>query len=134
MGMVVSLYRRLVCLNDGAFMKQQCSVCHREFSCGVNSDTCWCSSFPAIMSLGLAQACRCPTCLATAITKYIDQAIIQQGCDKVVAKASQYQKQELVEGIDYTTENGNMVFSKWYHLKRGSCCGNACRNCPYDKN
>lgn len=134
MGLVVRLYRRFVCLKDGAFMKQQCSVCHGEFSCGANSDTCWCSSFPAIMPLGLAQTCRCPTCLAIAINKHIDEAILQQGCDKVVEMASQYQKQDLIEGIDYTTENGNMVFSKWYHLKRGSCCDNDCRNCPYDNN
>ncbi len=90
-------------------MKQQCSVCHDVFSCGANSETCWCSSFPAIMPLDLAQACRCPTCLAIAINKQIDQAIAQQGYDKVVAVASQYQKQALMEGIDYTTEDGNMV-------------------------
>lgn len=135
MGMVVGLYRGFICLNDGAFMMQQCSVCHEAFSCGVDDAACWCATFPAIMPADFSQSCRCPSCLAIAISEEIDQAIIQRGCDKMVELARQYQTSKaLQEGLDYTTENGNMVFSKWYHLKRGSCCGNACRNCPYDKN
>ena len=39
---------------------------------------------------------------------------------------------ELIQDIDYYIENGNLVFSEWYHRKRGSCCGNGCRHCPYD--
>ena len=37
----------------------------------------------------------------------------------------------LVENVDYYYENGLMVFMKKYHLDRGYCCGNGCRNCPY---
>ena len=33
---------------------------------------------------------------------------------------------------DYYLENGLFVFTAAYHLKRGYCCGNACRHCPYD--
>jgi hypothetical protein len=32
---------------------------------------------------------------------------------------------------DYYLENGLLVFTAAYHLKRGSCCGNSCRHCPY---
>ena len=32
---------------------------------------------------------------------------------------------------DYYFENGLMVFTAAYHLKRGSCCGSGCRHCPY---
>lgn len=32
---------------------------------------------------------------------------------------------------DYYLENGLLVFTAAWHLKRGSCCGNACRHCPY---
>jgi hypothetical protein len=28
-------------------------------------------------------------------------------------------------------ENGLMVFTAAYHLKRGYCCRNGCRHCPY---
>ncbi|WP_244200156.1 DUF5522 domain-containing protein [Flavobacterium limicola] len=37
----------------------------------------------------------------------------------------------LIEGIDYYLENGNYVFKAWFHLKRGHCCNNGCRHCPY---
>jgi len=32
---------------------------------------------------------------------------------------------------DYYFENGLMVFTKTYHLKRGVCCKSGCRHCPY---
>ncbi|HEX8813035.1 MAG TPA: DUF5522 domain-containing protein [Terracidiphilus sp.] len=32
---------------------------------------------------------------------------------------------------DYYLENGLMVFTAAYHLKRGYCCGSGCRHCPY---
>lgn len=37
----------------------------------------------------------------------------------------------LQEGIDYTLEDGLLVFTKEYHLKRGYCCQSGCRHCPY---
>lgn len=38
----------------------------------------------------------------------------------------------LILNIDYyLDENGNMVFTEAYHLKRGICCGSGCRHCPY---
>jgi hypothetical protein len=33
---------------------------------------------------------------------------------------------------DYYLENGLMVFTATYHLKRGYCCGNGCRHCPWN--
>lgn len=33
---------------------------------------------------------------------------------------------------DYYWENGLLVFTEAYHLKRGYCCKNGCRHCPYD--
>lgn len=40
---------------------------------------------------------------------------------------------KLVEGVDYVWENGLMVLTKEFLLKRGWCCGNGCKNCPYKK-
>ncbi|MFM7242971.1 MAG: DUF5522 domain-containing protein [Planctomycetaceae bacterium] len=28
-------------------------------------------------------------------------------------------------------ENGLLVYTAAYHLKRGHCCGSGCRHCPY---
>jgi hypothetical protein len=32
---------------------------------------------------------------------------------------------------DYYMENGLMVFTEAFHLKRGYCCKSGCRHCPY---
>lgn len=40
-------------------------------------------------------------------------------------------KPPLIQGIDYTLEEGKVVLSRGYHLKRGYCCNGRCRNCPY---
>lgn len=44
-------------------------------------------------------------------------------------KKSKEEKQE----PDYYMENGNLVFTESYHLKRGYCCKNNCRHCPWKK-
>lgn len=31
----------------------------------------------------------------------------------------------------YFTEEGYLVFTAHYLIKRGYCCGNGCRHCPY---
>ncbi|MDN3581024.1 DUF5522 domain-containing protein [Mucilaginibacter flavus] len=39
----------------------------------------------------------------------------------------------LQEGVDYyINEDGNFVFTKQYHQKRGYCCKNKCLHCPWD--
>jgi hypothetical protein len=32
---------------------------------------------------------------------------------------------------DFYMENGLVVFTEKYHLKRGYCCKSGCRHCPY---
>lgn len=32
---------------------------------------------------------------------------------------------------DYYLEDGKVVFTEVRHLRRGHCCGNGCRHCPY---
>ncbi len=38
---------------------------------------------------------------------------------------------EPLDPEDFYMEGPNMVFTAAYHLKRGYCCGNNCRHCPY---
>jgi len=33
----------------------------------------------------------------------------------------------------YFSEDGYIVFTEKYHLKRGYCCLSGCRHCPYKK-
>jgi len=39
----------------------------------------------------------------------------------------------LQEGTDYyINRDGNFVFTKEYHVKRGFCCKNKCLHCPWN--
>lgn len=40
---------------------------------------------------------------------------------------------EFKEGADYYFEDGLMVLTAHFLLKRGYCCNSGCRNCPYPK-
>ena len=41
-------------------------------------------------------------------------------------------KDGLIENVHYIVEGERVVFTALFHLQRGSCCGNGCRECPYD--
>jgi hypothetical protein len=32
----------------------------------------------------------------------------------------------------YKDDNGRIVMTESYHIKRGSCCGSKCKHCPYE--
>lgn len=39
----------------------------------------------------------------------------------------------LVKEVDYyLNEEGYVVLTKKYHLKKGKCCGNGCTHCPFN--
>jgi len=40
-------------------------------------------------------------------------------------------KKELDPEDYYYSEQGFIVFTEKYHLKRGYCCQSGCRHCPY---
>ena len=46
-----------------------------------------------------------------------------------------YHKERLktkLHSEDFYWEDGKMVMTEKYHLKRGKCCGSLCRHCPYE--
>jgi len=49
------------------------------------------------------------------------------GCEQASNPASQF----ALQSGDYYFDQGLMVLSRAYHLRRGFCCGNGCRHCPY---
>ena len=132
-------------------IREKCSVCDAEFSCGASTENnCWCFSYPFIMPVNKAASCLCQSCLNKTIAEQLNEFLDNASFDEKLEMALKYQtarglhskrdasaqisgQSELIENIDYTIENGNYVFSAWYHLKRGSCCDNGCRNCPYGK-
>jgi len=40
-------------------------------------------------------------------------------------------KSKLASDEFYLSPEGYMVFTEKYHLKRGYCCKNGCKHCPY---
>jgi hypothetical protein len=41
------------------------------------------------------------------------------------------QKKNLDQQDYYLSEEGYIVFTEKYHLKRGYCCKSGCKHCPY---
>lgn len=113
----------------------QCGQCNRQFECGRQDagSGCWCRSYPCILPFENTMQCLCPQCLSTRIAKVIESRLASGGLDELLQLAGPYQSEgRLIENIDYTIESGQYVFSSWYHLKRGHCCANGCRHCPFE--
>jgi hypothetical protein len=92
-------------------LSKHCSQCGAAFSCGANAAGCWCENYPALKPVEGAD-CLCPECLRLAIS-------------------AQPARKSLILGDDYYLEGAAIVFTAAYHLRRGYCCGNGCRHCPY---
>ena len=114
-------------------INSKCSQCDASFVCNIaNARECWCHQLPAFLEVNKADSCLCPECLALRISARIETFIASSSLQALLSTAAQYKDNEKpIEHIDYTIENDYMVFSQWYHLKRGSCCGNGCQHCPY---
>ena len=117
-------------------MSQNCILCHAEFKCEVhNIEHCWYYQYPAIIPIDETINCICENCLREKISAKIKDICLKD-YDNLDRETKLLIKQlpktkKLLADIDYTIENGLYVFSKWYHLKRGYCCGNGCKNCAF---
>jgi hypothetical protein len=79
----------------------------------------------------------CPKCatrfqssilpIANKTLPFPDFDLLCTNCANVLNSNSKYK----VVNDYYFDENGNTVFTADYHLKRGYCCRNNCRHCPY---
>lgn len=111
-----------------------CSSCGESFTCGPErgEDKCWCDHLPRVSLVANEdQDCLCPKCLR--------EAIQELNCTGSSAAESVHPLRQtvvnpqysLVEGEDYYLEGEMIIFTARYHLRRGYCCGNVCRHCPY---
>ena len=116
--------------------QKKCPECGTMFNCGISDsdDPCWCSDYPAIFPPANDKDCLCSDCLIKATITKINQYINSlTPAETLNNKAKDLPKTKtLIEGIDFYEENNNYVFTAWYHLKRGNCCKNDCRHCPYE--
>lgn len=110
-----------------------CPLCKQPFSCGNISEKeiCWCNDFPPIFSLENAVDCLCSYCLKQEAIKKIDWYIESKNEENDTIKFDLPKQEKLIEDIDFYFENDNLVYTKWYLLKKGSCCETNCKHCPY---
>jgi hypothetical protein len=73
----------------------------------------------------------CTDCLIDIQTQKINEFIASTPREKLIKIAGEYKSDNILEKLDYTIEEGKWVFTSWFLLKRGFCCGSGCRNCPY---
>jgi len=85
---------------------KHCSRCLKPFFCTAD-DKCWCMKmshdFP-IPNKNSAD-CMCSSCLNELKKTNTD--------------------------ADFYFDSGLMIMTEAYHLKRGYCCKNGCKHCPY---
>ena len=115
-------------------MQQECSICKQNFTCSIESaTTCWCTKYPSILPVDEEKGCLCTACMEVKIKAAIEQYAKEVKEGKRINEAPSFAKanQKMEEGLDYYIENGLLVMSSWFHLKRGKCCGSGCRHCPY---
>ena len=114
---------------------KNCSTCGTAFNCGDTPEgsKCWCNDFPPIFTPTDVIDCLCPGCFKNACAVKIEEYVTTVSPESALEnRAKDLPKStSLMEGIDYYIENGNYVFKAWFHLKRGHCCENGCRHCPY---
>ncbi len=117
-------------------MTTACPNCGKILTCQADQPgTCWCASYPPILPIDEnVKGCFCADCLQGKVKDAIDEYVEEVRSGKRENEAFKYTNVSagLQEGIDYYVENGLFVLTEWYHLKRGECCGNACRHCPYN--
>ena len=106
-----------------------CPNCENSLVCATDY-TCWCHKLPHISLSQVDIECLCKSCLLTFQANVINQGqpISSDIMQQIKQLGSPAKPQE---GIDYTMENGLLVMTRWYLLRRGHCCENGCRHCPY---
>ena len=114
---------------------KNCSACGDVFNCGDTPEgsKCWCNNFPPIFTPSEVVDCLCSICFKASCSSKIDEYLAKKTPENALNNKAKYLPKitNLLEGIDYYIENGNYVFKAFFHLKRGHCCANGWRYCPY---
>lgn len=110
-----------------------CSQCQATLNCNAdNIKACWCNELPTILPLeSTATSCLCRDCTLNKINQFLNN-LYKLPLKKQLAFAKPfYTNANLIEHLDYEMQNSYMVFTRWFFLKRGTCCKNSCKNCPF---
>lgn len=107
-----------------------CSKCNTTFMCYSNN--CWCNELPMLIPLDSLRNCYCYNCLKKEVIQKIKEYSNNLTSKNIAAIKALGKVQKHIEGIDYYIDDNKLfVFTAWYHLRRGTCCENNCKHCPY---
>lgn len=62
---------------------------------------------------------------------FLDQTYFESLCKSCVELLDEKLKTVHDDEDDIYFENGRVVFTEAYHIRRGYCCKSRCRHCPY---
>jgi len=115
---------------------EQCPWCGGDNQCRVAKGhlykgPCWCHEIlvpnhilSRLAADRLEPRCLCRPCLETI-------ARFARKLDDTGAVLAEAKRVTALNSDSYLDERGHVVFTARYHLKRGTCCANGCRHCPY---
>lgn len=100
---------------------KHCERCGNTFTCNASSiSNCWCGEVQVSAAARSTIAAQYLDCLCAACLQELSQP------------PKPLSRQELLQGEHYYfNEKGLMVFTSAYLLRRGYCCQNGCKHCPY---
>jgi len=128
-------------VNDPLTNDRCCPICGGANECRIANGClykgpCWCEAAsipPAVVrhlaEIQLEAACLCHRCVVAIAAHAVSLDTPSDVLSRVRADTC---LPHLVQaGDSYLDEHGQIVFTAAYHLKRGYCCGNGCRHCPF---
>ena len=103
----------------------RCPLCGGANNCqrctpNAYKGPCWCEPM-----------CLPETLLARVPLELRDQTCICRACVAAFHRGNSSPPPPALQPGDFYFDRGMMVLSRAYHLRRGYCCGNGCRHCPY---
>jgi hypothetical protein len=121
-GTNLEMPQHFACLSSA----EQCPVCGGVNQCRLAKGhlykgPCWCEEI---------------TVASRVLGSFVSDSLQPVGlCRSCLERLAQISRESgdpgTVEQGFYLDEDGNVVFTAAYHLKRGTCCGNGCRLCPF---
>lgn len=121
---------------------ERCPVCSGDNRCRVAKGhlykgPCWCEEIVissqilrALAPDSFEPSCLCRFCLE-AVARLAHQ--LENPAEILGKVREQIENSRLLSQAEdfYPDEHGNVVFTAAYHRKRGFCCDNGCRHCPF---
>ncbi len=108
-----------------------CARCSATLSCTAD-ESCWCTNYPPLALPAAETQCLCPDCLKIQTMSQIVAYMFDLTEERKQQIMALGEPPQLIEDIDFQmNEDGLIVFTPWYLLRRGFCCESACTNCPY---